>query len=407
MKRFCSILFLLLIASLSVFGNFDVIFFGASFITKFLFLSLFLCLLISLIVRGNISIKIILLLLFFCIGIIYFIVVASLHNVNISQTINEIMPYFVPLISCLILGLYTKDECDELMKKAIWILFLFAVMHLVVSVSSLWTNKLYSLFYYFYNDWSRLDYINPSDGTLPFMRVQVGYSIVLLLLLYLLLDEYLINKNKKKLFYIVFTILAILTMQSRAFILFIMLIYPLYRLYLIVFKVFNSYKSRIIIFILTLLSPSLLISIILNVDILGSMGLSRAGSDDLRLLQFNSLINSFSNNPLFGYGLGNHSNIIRSESTPWIYELNNIAIFSKIGIIGTILLFLFIFSFSIFLVRNIKIKDLKRYSLLFSFLFLYILSSNSNPYLANICGGTTLMMCFVMLGMMERNNGKS
>jgi hypothetical protein len=69
-----------------------------------------------------------------------------------------------------------------------------------------------------------------------------------------------------------------------------------------------------------------------SVDIAG-------GSDDVRVLQIAAMKRYFWDAPMLGHGLGSHtSEIIRSESLPYLYEVQLLALANQIGITGLILM---------------------------------------------------------------------
>ena len=63
------------------------------------------------------------------------------------------------------------------------------------------------------------------------------------------------------------------------------------------------------------------------------------GSDDVRVLQIAAMKRYFWDAPLLGHGLGSHTNeIIRSETVPYLYEVQLLALATQTGIIGLLLL---------------------------------------------------------------------
>lgn len=59
------------------------------------------------------------------------------------------------------------------------------------------------------------------------------------------------------------------------------------------------------------------------------------GSDDVRVLQIAAMKRYFWDAPLFGHGLGSHTNeIIRSDTLPYLYEVQLLALAGQIGIVG-------------------------------------------------------------------------
>lgn len=105
-------------------------------------------------------------------------------------------------------------------------------------------------------------------------------------------------------------------------------------------------------------------------------------SSELRGIQFNGLMKSFNDYPIFGSGLGTHSNyIIRSNESPWIYELSYGAILYQTGITGMII-YLGLISYPI--LKSIKFIIKGEFMLLPHLIGLmcFLVANASNPYLA-------------------------
>ena len=105
-------------------------------------------------------------------------------------------------------------------------------------------------------------------------------------------------------------------------------------------------------------------------------------SNQIRVSQFASLMDGISDAPLWGHGAGAVASVIRSEVTPWVYELTYVAFIFQYGIIC----FLVYASGVVFLCWQLilSIKHKGRSSFEFYFLcgfISYLLANASNPYL--------------------------
>ena len=132
-------------------------------------------------------------------------------------------------------------------------------------------------------------------------------------------------------------------------------------------------------------------------------------SDDIRKEQFNALMYEFYKYPLFGKGMGGYSEIvIRSETLPFLYEMQWIALLMQFGIIGiSIILILVILAinklFTVFLLQFIYQKQIDKNMM--SVLILYFLwlgASFTNPYLTSAIGGI-IFAIFLALNKFDLN----
>jgi hypothetical protein len=74
--------------------------------------------------------------------------------------------------------------------------------------------------------------------------------------------------------------------------------------------------------------------LLLNPAFLQALGLGRPISDDIRADLLSSLLDSFLRSPAAGHGFGYVGAILRSETAPYSYELSNLALLTKVGVIG-------------------------------------------------------------------------
>ena len=78
--------------------------------------------------------------------------------------------------------------------------------------------------------------------------------------------------------------------------------------------------------------------LLLNPAFLHALGVGRDISDDIRADVLNSLLDSFLRSPAVGHGFGYVGAMFRSETAPFSYELSNLALLTKVGVIGIFVL---------------------------------------------------------------------
>jgi hypothetical protein len=144
------------------------------------------------------------------------------------------------------------------------------------------------------------------------------------------------------------------------------------------------YKKKYTILILLTIVTFYLISFhfedILRMDIIQARFFSEAveSSDNIRAVQFDSLMDSFYDHYLIGNGIGSYvRNDIRSDKFPYSYELQWIAFLMKFGLIGMGILLIYVFLFLRICLSHIN----KHRGYLLICITLYFLGGFTNPYL--------------------------
>lgn len=97
---------------------------------------------------------------------------------------------------------------------------------------------------------------------------------------------------------------------------------------------FPTFSMRLLLLAFAL---SFALLLVLDPAFLQSLGVGRAISDDLRAELVHSLLGRFSESPAWGYGFGYAGAVLRSETAPYSYELSNLALLTKVGIIGILI----------------------------------------------------------------------
>lgn len=392
-------------------GNADKIFLSGFPIRKLTFVFFVLTIIMAFLYRQKVSKEIVTVFgLFSFFFLLFSAIIPYLMGVDIIDSFSETFPYLIPLLSLCIIRNFTNTQYSKLEAFIKNVLIIFAFIHIVTAVMYLINPTiakfLYSFVTYFFNDSSNL--LNEADmeNSVIIPRVQLGMSVILLLGFYYALIDCLKTMTISRVLLVLYFSVAVLVTQSRALIGLLFILLPLFYLYKFILLTFRTYLTRILLIQCTLFLPSFFTIFILYFDPIEYLELSRNVGENLRLIQLDSFVTSFNENILFGYGLGNHSGVIRSVHTPWIYELNTISVLFKIGIVGFLFLFTLILYFLFILITKKKQnEDISLYALTLSILFIFIFASNTNPYLNNFVGGFFLMMIFSKIGFIEKRGG--
>jgi len=229
-----------------------------------------------------------------------------------------------------------------------------------------------------------------------FFRTQWGPSCLLILAIYFSVMDFVKNKSVKSVILLAICLLALYTTQSRGMLLSLVFgisIFPL------VWLLFPKEKLDIKSYVIGLMIISLIPLFIIpwfSPEILTALDLTRKGSDALRYMQIMPLLINWSNHLIFGSGFGSTISVVRSEVAPYAFEISILALYMKIGIFGIVCAILIL---SYFLSRitcgSIHVLDKYKLIIIYIFVFIYFLASNTNPYLSNFFG-MFVFYCFVL-----------
>lgn len=184
-------------------------------------------------------------------------------------------------------------------------------------------------------------------------------------------------------FYSIILFISIFSAYSR----FIFIIFPI--LLIIVFLLNKNYKTIILAFII-----GILFSIVFHKDIsliIFQRFVNQEHSDSWRIIMTHALLNSWSQSPFLGRGIGAYSlELIRDRSMPFSYEVQFVSILMQFGI-SFILLNIFILYFFL---KNITNRTIL---LTFSIYISLILGSFTNQYLLSTTTGVIYVIIFIIL----------
>lgn len=122
---------------------------------------------------------------------------------------------------------------------------------------------------------------------------------------------------------------------------------------------------------------------------------TNTASDSIRYLQQQGIYEQIYNNPFLGKGLGYYiPNIIRSENTKYLYELQIPALIMQIGFVGFLFYLLFLIYPLLLSLKNVS----KFNAMLFIMIFIVWLGNSFfNPYLFSSPGGIAFSMILMLI----------
>ena len=116
-------------------------------------------------------------------------------------------------------------------------------------------------------------------------------------------------------------------------------------------------------------------------------------SGDPRMEQARSLLLAWASTPLLGLGFGGEAEVVRSELAPFSYELTYLALFSKVGLIGSLILSCWALSQ---LQAVMRLPGCARAMALVA-VVCFLAITSTNPYLLNLFGLWLLMGLLAIL----------
>lgn len=241
-------------------------------------------------------------------------------------------------------------------------------------------------------------FIGPiSDG----FRVFWGASVFLLLALYFAVRNF--GRRKFIVSMLIFLMVshAIQVTLTRGIVLSI-------PFFLLLFWLFNqllkSVRMGVALYALTgamLLLVTLPIILLASPGVLETIRLGREISDDIRYEQVSALGSAIFDRPWFGSGLGAGVELVRSEATPWSYELSILGLYMKVGMVGAaVLVTVFVWFTQLGLAHLPQHESLskpvrRKLAGIAALLYSIVFCSNTNPYLFSMLGWGLLMFVYL------------
>ncbi|NMM81603.1 hypothetical protein B2J86_11835 [Acidovorax sp. SRB_14] len=330
-----------------------------------------------------------------------------LYDVPLTNALNDSQLFlgllFAPAFAQMIVRTGCWPSALRLIERSIWLL---ALLHIAIY----WVEKVSDsgaavlvLAMRSVLEPSRADVeTNFMIGHIPDgFRVFWGSSIFLLIGLYLAVR----NFAQRRLFVSVVILLtisyAIQLTLTRAMVLAI-------PLFLVLTWLFDRLLTRLrmgtvlYLFVgIALLALTLPTMLLADPTLLAAVGLGREVSDDIRYEQVMALTDAIMNKPWFGSGMGAYVDLIRSEESPWMYELSMLALYMKVGLVGAAwLVVVFMLYGRVEQVNTHSHQPLpasirRAFSRIGALLFCIVFASNTNPYLFSMLGWGLLMFTYV------------
>jgi hypothetical protein len=141
----------------------------------------------------------------------------------------------------------------------------------------------------------------------------------------------------------------------------------------------------------------LCVSAAIRPELLESIGLSRDASDVVRVDQADALLAGFTAHPILGMGFGAYaSSLVRSDDSPFSYELVFYALLMKVGLLGVLALGATLFiSLNIVRFDRFALLHPLRHSYWVAFTTGIWFAGGTNPFVVNFVGMSVLMLLFV------------
>ena len=328
--------------------------------------------------------------------LIWGLLIPSIKGTNLIHSISD----FLPLIGITLVAIFTsktkKLKVNLILKHAFYASFISALIHIIIYILFITGNplidgiKLFIIEFFMTKKEFAADNINISDAGNGNVRVFWASSSFLVLGYTISIYRYILNKTFINLILIFILGLAVFATYLEAFMAFVVFI-P------ISFKVLNAVIIKDKFTKLSILKNSIfMIAALLLIQL--SIYLA-TGSDSIRQLQAIHLLNTIGDNFFWGVGFGGSSSVIRSEFSPWTYELSIIALIMKLGLIGSFILSIIVVMLMLIPLngKKISLMPLKRKTLvlLSSFLIGYLFIGSTNPFIFSLVGWQILMVTYL------------
>lgn len=224
-------------------------------------------------------------------------------------------------------------------------------------------------------------------------RLNTGTQLLMLYGLLLCFVRMLIGGNGHRIVYILFCLLFAVDLfiaSSRFF----TLISPLLLAFTLVFSGVRISKRAFLIIV----SIGAALSIWLVMEIYGARVAVVDDGDSIRNEQMMALTDEILRSPFLGGGAGyHHPTLIRSDDTPFIYEIQVLSFIMQYGLLGTLL---YIAVFSYLIVPNAR-KGMMWPALFFVLVF--FAASMFNPYMLGTYAGLSIVAINLVLRILRMN----
>lgn len=119
---------------------------------------------------------------------------------------------------------------------------------------------------------------------------------------------------------------------------------------------------------------------------------ANVSSDEERIWQNQGLLNAFEQMPILGHGIGYFvPDVIRSYTTPYLYESQSLSMLMTLGVFGSMVLLLLFVAMCARII-SLDTSKIRGYFIPLIFLGFWLFSGSVNPLLFGASGGTILFM---------------
>lgn len=336
--------------------------------------------------------------------LIWVVLIPLISHGNLIYAVSDA----VPLIASGVFLLTTqfpiwKNSWLAVRKLTLSFLYIFTILHVILYFIFMTypglVADLTAVFALIFDtgtgDDAKFVFFTSLDGDIS--RVYFGSSFLLLIGFYFLFSDEGENFSSSlgsHFFFAILLVVALWATNTRSLLLgaaVMVIFFPISR-----WLMRHINKSWLTIFLLIILPLFLVFLLIPTVDIqlLAFVGLDRDGSDDIRSEQLYSLLNTISENILFGLGFGANAQIVRNEGAPYSYELSILALFMKIGVIGVLVACGILASIFLNSLPKEGLEFEKKFSALYALYISFIISCFYNPYIFGFFG--TFFLLFIL-----------
>lgn len=333
---------------------------------------------------------------------IWIVIIPLLRNIDFLSSLKDGV-FYIGLVFITIIAKYSNSKLDavKIEKFFIFIILVLTLIHIVLGSletfglvnSEILADKVKLVLEPIHNENTQVFVGYISEETFRVFWISSIFIFVGIALTIKNLDKALSLKN---IGFIALLMLALFFTKTRSLMI-ASLVFPIifYLTKLVVNKKTELRKTHLAVAFLFFIPFA--VSMLNSTSTIDFFGLSRDISDNIRVEQQSYLMDSFFKNPFLGSGFGSSASEIRSEASPWSYELSMVALLMKIGILGVFFLYVIIYRIFTFYACYANKSNLAySYALLLSIIFI----GSTNPMIFNLAG---LLIIYTSILLLERD----
>ncbi len=289
--------------------------------------------------------------IFFCITIfsgLFFMLIGLLHETPGATSVVTVMVVW-PLLWMLFISSFKRKDIINSINKVFIFSTYFIVLYTIFFILAMLNIVPESLFFNLYP--SEKMGFSFYDGVIE--TSLLVFASLLFLVPYLIASTFFDKKiSKLKYIFILLSLIVLVLSGRRALV--VVVLFSFFSIFLfsffiktqetrMIFKKNKKYFTYLFLIIIGLISVAILFS---DLDVNNILERFMSGFDFKnsisdgayeRYIQFNALLDGWSHYPLLGNGFGAVTDVIRSDETPWAYELSYVALLFQTGIVGVLI----------------------------------------------------------------------